>query len=406
MLLLNGCASARVNDQESDRLFRSGDYTGAAEHLKKGLEAEGENGRDLLLFLLDLALAEHQAGRLEESIKTFARADQVSEIKDYTSIATEASTLLISDNIKDYRGEEFETVLISTYQAINYSLLGDFEGAQVEARRVNRKIERLVTEGGRKYQQSAFARYLSGALFEAGGDYNNAYVSYKKTRDLISEGHFFWNTLGRDLWRMATVLGMEDEQERWEKTFVISKEERKTLRDQLRSRKTTGELIVVFQSGDAPIKVPNPQFRSLPQFMPRWNSISHAEVWVSGELKAQTALLENIEKVAIKNLDEKYGGLIAKKIAGIVAKEVLADQIGRQTDNPLLGFAAKVALYAADQADLRSWRFLPQTLQIARLRLPPGPVEVELRPIGGGAPKTKTIQIDANRTTFMSLRIQ
>src|SRR4051812_46821822 len=101
-----------MSDHVSDRLFRDGDYDAAAESLRKGLASQGESGRDRLLYLLDLGLALHSAGKYEESNKLFLEADKLAEIKDYTSLAAEATTLLVSENTKDYKGEDFEKVLI------------------------------------------------------------------------------------------------------------------------------------------------------------------------------------------------------------------------------------------------------------------------------------------------------
>src|SRR6185503_7847510 len=145
-----------------------------------GVTKQGENGRDLLLYLLDLGLSLHSAGRYEESNQAFLKADKIAEIKDYTSLSTEGATLLTSENIKDYKGEDFEKVLINTYLAMNYALMGDYENALVEARRVNHKLHLMVSEGQRKYKQNAFARYLSAVLYEAEGEWNDAYIDYKK----------------------------------------------------------------------------------------------------------------------------------------------------------------------------------------------------------------------------------
>src|SRR5262245_35225402 len=106
------CASARMSDREADNLFRSGNYDGAAEHLRKGLEKEGESGKDSLLYLLDLGLSLHSAGKYDESNKVLLKADRIADIKDYTSLAAEAGTLITSENTKDYKGEDFEKVLI------------------------------------------------------------------------------------------------------------------------------------------------------------------------------------------------------------------------------------------------------------------------------------------------------
>jgi hypothetical protein len=142
-----GCASARMQDKVSDDLFRRQAYDQAADHLKEGLAKDGDEGRDSLLYYLDIGLALHSAGKYEESNKYFLRADKLAEIKDYTSLSKEAATLLVSENIQDYKAEDFENVLINTYLSMNYALMGNHEDALVEARRVNQKLYMMVREG-------------------------------------------------------------------------------------------------------------------------------------------------------------------------------------------------------------------------------------------------------------------
>jgi hypothetical protein len=164
-----------MSDHESDRLFRVGKYDDAASRLKSGLLSHGEQGRDSLLYLLDIGLSLHSAGKYDESNQAFLKADKIADIKDYTSLSAEAATLFTSDNLKDYKGEDFEKVLINTYLSMNFALMGDFESSLVEARRVNHKLHLMVTEGKRKYKQNAYARYLSAILYEAENNYNDAY---------------------------------------------------------------------------------------------------------------------------------------------------------------------------------------------------------------------------------------
>ena len=114
-----------------------------------------------------------------------------------------------------------------------------------------------------------------------------------------------------------------------------------------------------------------------------------------------TVALENIEVTAIENLREKYGGMVAKKIGGHVAKYLIADQIGR--NDSLLGLAAYVALLAADQADCRSWQLLPQSLQVARIALDPGSYRLSLH-TSRGVLQEKMIVLDKKQKVFVNMR--
>lgn len=396
--------SARMSDKESTQFFRHEQYDQAAQHLKKGLADQGENSRDELLYLMDIGLSLHAAGQYEESNKVFLKADRIAEIKDYTSLATEATTLLTSENIKDYKGEDFEKVLINTYLSMNYALMGDWENALVEARRVNHKLYMMVTQGERKYKQNAFARYLSAVIYEAEANWNDAYIDYKETRKL--EPGF--PGLGRDLWRCAKMIGMEDEMERWDHEFNLSEEDHKQAR--LRVPKAgKAEIIVLYENGISPEKRPHPNFYSIPKFFPRYNPVRAARVSVDSlvpghHYEADTVVLHDIEATAIENLDEKYGGIIAKKIAGVVAKEVVADQIGRRT-NAIVGAVAKIFFYVSDQADVRSWNLLPRDLQLTRILVDPGTYVVRVHPIGAaGGLKEKTVQVGAGKKVFVNFR--
>ncbi len=388
-----------MSDRESDNLFRQGQYDQAVARLQKGLERQGENGRDLLLYLLDIGLALHTAGKYEESNQYLLRAEKIAEIKDYTSLSTEGATLLTSDNIKDYKGEDFENVLINTYLAMNFALLGEYESALVEARKVNRKLYLMVTEGKRKYKQSAFARYISAIIYEAEGNYNDAYIDYKKTWELEPS----FPGLGRDLWRTANFLRMNDEMDRWAKEFSLKKEDFDAAK-QLRPKAGKGEIVVFYQNGISPIKKPNPQFVSLPKFYPRFNPVRSAQIEVNGTVRATTAVLDDIEATAIQNLEEKYGALIAKKIAGVVAKEVVADQVARHTNDPMLGLMTKLIFYASDQADVRSWNLLPRDLQVARIVVEPGTYTVRALPNGAGPLPERTVQVEAGKKVFVNFR--
>ncbi len=394
-----------MKDSETDAYFRQGNYDLAAERLKKGLEEEGVEGRDGLLYLLDLGLSLHSAGKIEESTKYFLLADKAAEIKDYTSLSTEAATLLTSDQIKVYKGEDFENVLINVYLAMNFALKGDREGAIVEAKRVNRKLYMMITEGKRKYQQNAFARYLSGTLYEADKNWNDAYVDYKFAADLLPGVKM----IGHDLWAMAWKQKDRDDMEKWEKKYQLTPQDMERLRARV-SPKRSAEIIVLFQNGISPKKIPDPAFYSIPKFIPRFNPVTLGEATVKGEVTGEeftetTETLMDIQSVAIKNLDEKWGGLLAKKLAGVVVKEVVGDQIDKHTGNSGIGQLIKLAFYVSDQADTRSWNLLPKDLQVARIPVKGGTYTVRLHPKGWAVNlPEKTVQVKPGEKVFVNFR--
>ncbi len=402
----SGCVSSRMSDSEPDRLFRAGDYESANKALEKGIKKQGPDGRDLLLYLLDSGLSLHMAKQYEASNKAFMQADKIAEIKDYTSLATEGATLLTSENIKDYKGEDFEKVLINVYLSMNFALMGEYDDALVEARRVNRKLQMMITDGQRKYKQNAFARYLSAILYESqgraadGNFYNDAYIDYKLAREL--DGSI--PDVGRDLYRMAYALRMTDEMEKWSGEYSLTAADKKEAKFRASKADDRGEIVVVYQNGISPKKIPSRNFASIPEFIPRFNPVRSAKIAIDGNEVGEPYLLHDIEYTAIENLKEKYAGIIAKKIAGIVAKEVVSDRIEKATNSPLLGFISKVFFYVSDQADVRSWNLLPRDLQILRTRVKPGLHTVQVLPEGASSLTSQEVQVAARKTVFVNFR--
>jgi hypothetical protein len=395
-----------MSDTKIDSMFRAGDYEGAANRLKKGFEKETLAGKDGLLYLLDLGLALHTEGKYDESTKYFRMADRAAEIKDYTSLSTEAATLLTSDTIKQYKGEDFENVLISVYLAMDYALEGKREDAIVEAKRVNQKLYLMKSEGKRKYKQNAFARYLSAVLYEADRNWNDANVDYKLAADLRPG----LPALGRDLWAMAWKLRNRDDLEKISAKYHLTEKDKAAAKKRVAPDRSA-EIIVIFQNGISPKKVPEPGFPSVPKFVPRFNPVTGGEATVTraenGAVvgRAKTDRFMDIEAVAIENLKEKWGGILAKKIGGVVAKHALGSFIDSKTHHSGLGALVAMALYAADQADTRSWNLLPKDLELTRIAVPAGTYTVSLQPIGtSGALPPKTVQVKNGEKIFVNFR--
>ena len=402
--LITGCVSARMSDREADRLFRESKYSEAADYLKSRIKAGGPGApgsNDELLYLLDAGLSLHQADRWEESNAYFALAEKHVGLNNYTSVSEQAGTLLTGENTKAYRGEDFEKVLIHVYKALNFAMLGGIEDSLVEARLVNRRLEQLKREGEKPYKQNAFARYLSAILYEAEGEFNDAYVDYRKTHELEPS----FRPVGVDLWRMAAALGLDDHMERWDQQFQLSQEEKDRRINRVLSRRSgMGEIIVIYQNGISPLKWPDPQFPQLPRFVARSNPVREAEVDLNGSLFGKTAILHDIEATAISNLEEKRMGLAAKRVAGRLVKGLVAQQVGKSANSQALGALTELVLVVSDQADTRSWNLLPKDLQILRIPVSAGEHLVKVRPVGGTELAEKTVKVEAGKKVFLSFR--
>lgn len=390
------CATYANKIRQPRDLFEAAEYDGAVLQLQP-LAAKQDN--DELLYLMDLGLVLHTAGRYQEAIDVFLKADKLAEIKDYTSLTQEAASVVLSDEVKPYKGEDFEKILINVYLAIDYTMLHKYEDALVECRIVNHKLDKMIREGQLPYERNAFAKYLAAVLFEARREYNDAFVDYRQT--LAWVGNYPY--LGGPLLRVADKLKASQEFEEFQKRFPSEKD--------FRISKKEGEIVLVLEQGKAPIKVPSPQFRLLPKFERRGYASDYA--WLSvgdGSRKARSFSLYDIEQTAIRELDHRIGLIAAKKIAGVVVKEAIANQVAKQTDNKFLGALTSLFLHATDQADLRSWTTLPARLHFARLSVPAGRHDVVLDMVTAygsenkGVKRWEGVQVRPGETVFLNYR--
>jgi len=384
LLLLTSCANYSSRIRGPLAYIDAGQYDPAIEELK-ALSDRKDN--DELLYLMDLGTAYHLAGRYKEAIDAFHRAEKIAEIRDYTSLTEEAGSVLFSDEVVKYKGEDFEKLLINIYLAIDYTLLGDYEDAVVEARRVNHKLDIMISKGKEPYEQNAFAKYLAAMLFESRDEWNDAFVDYRQL--LKWKGKDDVTFLAVPLLRLADKLKASQEYEEYQRRFKGTKD--------FRVGKREGEVVILFENGKAPLKQPSEQFRLAPVFRQRFYSSQYA--WVTydkGDKRVRTYPLFDIEATAIKELDNRLAGIIAKKVAGVVVKEAAAVAVQKATDSEVAGLLTRLFLHVTDSADTRSWSTLPAKLQVARLTLPAGRHDVRLDMVRGIGNEVKAAKVWAN----------
>ena len=392
LIFLAGCASYQSKVQEArDQLSMGSPQMAASIFAEKA----SQEGKDQLLYMLDYGIALHEAGDYEKSNEILIEADQLADVKDYTSLSREAGSLFLSESLIQYKSERFENILINVYLALNFTLLGDYENALVECRRIDNKIykQKLENEDPRK---SFFARYLSAMIWEAQGKWDSAYIDYKNAHE-INPGLSY---LGKDLIRSAWRAGRTRDLKNWS-----HQNPHYELNNIKKETKSTGELIFIYQQGWIPRKRPRPENFRFPHLVPQHTGFTQAIIEVNGTRKNPSSMMYDVGREATRTLDNDYAYLVAKKIAGFIAKEVAADQIRQR--NEALGAIALIAMHVSDQADLRQWSTLPDSFQIIKLNLTPGehPIKVFAQgPAGERLIFDSTVTIKQGKKTFISER--
>ncbi len=373
----------------------------ARDDIKNGQPAEAikilqplaeEDGKDQLVFMLDYATALQLAGNYKESAKEFQASAKIADIQDYHSISKIATSMVLSEEMVQYKGDDYEKVLINAINAINYLEMGDLDETLVEVKRLNEMLYKFKYEAKRDYDQNPFAYYLSAVIWEAGQKYDDAYIAYKATYDLIPN----YRPLHEDLIRAAIKAQRPEELDKWEKEFPEVKVKAEW------NDRTLGEIVLVYMQGWGPRKQPRPNAPRFPHLVPVHSLDHHARLTV-GNQSVQSSEIFDVQKVAIKTLDDDFARLMASRVAGAVTKAVIADQIAQK--NQALGLIAGLAMAASDRADLRQWSTLPETFQIARMTVKPGTYQVQVSGVEGGEQMSpRTIEVKPGRKAFLSWR--
>src|SRR5271157_1752523 len=122
--------------------------------------------KDQLLFMMEAGYALHIAEKYEDSNNVLMKAAKIAQVIPI-SISQEAGALFTDQTATNYRGEDFEKVLVHMYLGINYLMLKDYENAAVEFKAVNSELMKIKAENGKaRYKQNIMAKYLTAIAHE------------------------------------------------------------------------------------------------------------------------------------------------------------------------------------------------------------------------------------------------
>ena len=389
-------------------------------------------------FLFELGLVAHYANHFQESNAAFEQAGDIAEDRYTKSLSKEAGSLITSDKLRPYPGTRYERLLSHYYRAINYIYLNQLDGALVECRKATALINYFKGED-EKYDffGTGFLAYLSGVLFEATGEWNDAYISYKQAAEYYRNasektGVEMPNDIGHSLVRLARKLEFSDDLERYRNQYG----------DSPTHSENTGELILFYESGYVPSKseealmfpilkkddvkdeefVPTLMGRegmvyeeieleyllrvAIPTIGSRRPLLSGIEVAVGG-VKAKGMLVEDVENIAIGTFNAQRTGILLRTLFRAVSKYLIYRKANKE--NEALGLLVNLAGVVTEQADTRSWQTLPNQIFMVRMPLPAGTHTLNLSFLdengrNHGRDTVPNIKINPNRITFWNHR--
>jgi hypothetical protein len=406
LLLLGGCALSYTDTMEKvDRDLVAQQPQAALKQLESL-----SGGKDQALYLLNKAMVLRMMGNYDASVQSFEQAKPLIQYLEATSVTENAAALTLTENLRAYNPPLYERLLAHVYQGLNYLQLGQADSARVEASQIDDLLKRLypnvdaAPNGG-----DAFPRYFSGLVYENMGQFSDAMIAYRQAYKSYKAQGANDASIPRDLQeslcRFAEFLGLTDELNDYKQRFHMDHWTPVSLQD------PDGQLVFIYGDGMGPVKyaqtavLPDPvnnHFYSvtLPVIRRRTRE-SYAEISAGGE-HATTSQVASIADDAEEQYKADRPKLLAAEFARNVTRTVAANKADQSA--PGLGAVVSLVASAVDTADIRIWSTLPDNIQVARLRLPPGTYDLTVN-ARGGTRVLKGVAIRAGEITFSSLQM-
>lgn len=420
--------------KQPDLLFLKKQYKKAASILKPYAQ---KRDKDQLLYMMEAGYLFHVAGDYKLSNIILTKAANIAKVTPI-SISKQVASLLTNQRATNYRGEDFEKVLIRMFSGINYLMLKNYDAARVEFKSVNNELAKIKVEGKARYRQNLMAKYMTAIAFETVAmqekDEEDLEFALIELRQILK----LKGNLGMARTDLSRLERMMDSPNKWNQ-------------DQ-------GELVLIYQSGQTAIKASRGGLlqsgdmkakinvslsgltlkqgvtiaaimiaigkaeNPIPKFIKRSNLAQFVRVKVAGKT-LRSIMLESIENTAVKTLKDDYKMLSAKLAASIVTKAAvsiaagiaakqIAKKMGAGAFSGLIGTVAGAgtgaALFSQMKPDLRCWHFLPANLQLVKAFLPPGEHIMTLEYVGRGGRILLTenykINIENGKKYFFNVR--
>lgn len=409
LFLFSSCATWYERTSEFQQTVETGNFEKADKLLWK--DKKMARGKNKILFYLNLGYVEFMAGHPKESNQAFETAENLID-EQVRNPALQAAVLLSNPEILPYKPEDFEVIMVNFYKSMNYLQMGDMEGALVEVRKINIKLQQLndkYPDHKNRYQQDAFAHLLMGLIYDASGNYNDAFIAYRNAFETYQTDYQKNFGLGapeqlkQDLMRTAYLCGFTSELKQYETEFG----------EQYRNTASPpyGQLVFFWLNGLGPVKsewginfvkekrgdgaivfhnaeygLTFPFFWGTGYSADEQNSLADLKIvravfpkYVERPLQYTQAdinykgqnygleIAEDINQIAFKTLHDRMLREFSTSLLRVATKQGI--QYAASKQNEWIGFFVGLANAATEKADTRNWQTLPYTVSYRRIPL-------------------------------------
>ncbi len=413
---ISGCASYTDETREIRAEFVQGDYATALGHIDKSSLKTSSSSR--LLYHLERSMILDRMGDADRSRKELLKSDKISDDLYTVSISKSAASFVVSDDVADYSGEDYERVAIQTMLALSFIGDGDLANAQVAARRINSKLAEIngiyKNEKPNAYSEDAFARYLAGMIHEARGDEDNAIVEYGKALSLYDSDFKTFSDGSRPGGLIEAYYRLLLARRRNDRIPALKKSHPSETAAADASIANSGaksgaqgsqaaqiaQVVVIHEVGQISPKESVSTIvgtggqvvrLSFPAIRFRYRNLAPTGIEVASQWRPASTGAD-MDAIGAQCLDDKKARIVAKGITRAFIKGALVEETRRNFGEGA-ALLANIVTAATETADTRGWTLLPGRFLTSRIWLPPGkhvitvktagretPMAIELRP--------------------------
>jgi hypothetical protein len=366
----------------------------------------------------------------EQAYQNVQKAQQAAKIQLSRGVENMAA-VMSNDNATQYDIPFYEQSMLHSYQALNYLIQQDISGALVEVRRANLVQENALATNAKSLHtqqnkmssqqlskqypsmsnaigsvkngfQNAYTFYLSGLLYEAAGQQNDAYIDYKKALEIYPNNSY----LQQDVWRLATHLGMSGD-------ITLFKNTLPREITSINNAGNNGQVAIIIENGIVPAKqeisLNLPIYTShndlrfysvaLPSYQNNIRTYSPLSIVYQGKTY-QSEEIVRLQSLAAKQLKDQLPAIVTRQIARLIAKEEIRQQMARKGGD-VGNIFASIYNIATEKADTRSWSTLPDSIHILKMNLKEGEHKLTLNI--NGTNQIIDVPIHPNRQTLVKL---
>ena len=430
ILFLSSCASIKHKQEINsfNSLYSSGQYTKAA-----NLELDFKNGKkssdpSTLLQSLQAAVSLRYAKEYMLSSKFFDESEEIIKFhNDQLMLHDAVSTIgsvLVNDAELDYKGAEYDGIMVNTYKGLNFWQQGKNDLARIEFNRaldrqrrakehfaaeikklkndvnkeqlnennkankkkinqtdLKKNVDNMDLDKILKEQYSnldnfkpypdfvnPFTTYIAGLFFFSEGDYSKALTLIKETYGMIGANQ----TVLSDLQQIEKI----DVRRKKTHTWIIFENGLGPIKEEIKV--------------NVPLYIGNNQPKlygiALPRLVLRGNAFSHLTI-LTGKGNMTTQVASNMDNVIRTEFKKKMPSVVTRAIISSITKltaQIIVDSAvdgaskkkkKKRRGNPnllgnLLKLATRVYSAVSTAADIRIWSALPKEFQLAKMITP------------------------------------